>query len=255
MSALEGKEYTVYRGIDGKITATKTTLPALGPKDILIKITHTGVCYTDHEVFKGGYALSLGHEGVGTVVAIGPSVSQFSIGDRAGGGFHRDSCGHCEYCLKGDDIWCYSRVIYSEGGFDNGTFGDYYIGKESFVHKIPANMLSEHAAPLQCAGATVYNALVDVIKGPAQRVGIVGIGGLGHLAIQFAAKMGAEVVVFSTSADKEKEAREFGASEFVLLGELEKLGAPVNVLIVAGSKYPDWDKYDFFSFLGGYDPH
>lgn len=245
MASLEGKEFTLYRGIEGKITSLKGALPALGPKDILIKITHSGVCYTDLECFHGGYALSLGHEGVGTVIAIGSSVSQFKIGDRAGGGFHRDSCGHCEYCLKGEDIYCYERTIYSEGDFDNGTFGEYYVGKESYVHKIPEGMLSEHAAPLQCAGATVYNALVDVITSPAQRVGIVGIGGLGHLAIQFAAKMGVEVVVFSTSADKEKEAKEFGATEFILLNELEKLSAPINVLIISGSKYPDWDKYGF----------
>jgi D-arabinose 1-dehydrogenase-like Zn-dependent alcohol dehydrogenase len=245
MASLEGKEYTIYRGIEGKITSQKGTLPALGPKDILIKITHSGVCYTDYEYFKGGHPLSLGHEGVGTVLAIGSSVSQFKIGDRAGGGFHKDSCGHCEYCLKGDDIYCYDRVVYSEGDIDNGTFGEYYVGKEGYVHKIPEGMLSEHAAPLQCAGATVYNALVDAITGPTQRVGIVGIGGLGHLAIQFAAKMGAEVVVFSTSADKEEEAKGFGATEFVLLNELEKLSTPINVLIIAGSKYPDWDKYGF----------
>jgi D-arabinose 1-dehydrogenase-like Zn-dependent alcohol dehydrogenase len=241
-SSLEGKEYTIYRGIEGKITALPNKIPALVPRDVLIKITHSGVCYTDLECFKGGYALSLGHEGVGTVVAIGSSVTQFKPGDRAGGGFHKDSCGHCEYCLTGQDIWCYERTIYSQGDFDNGTFGEYYVGKEGYVHKIPEGLKSEHAAPLQCAGATVYNALVDTVTSPVQRVGIMGIGGLGHLAIQFASKMGNEVVVFSTSADKEKEAREFGAKEFVLLNELEKLSAPVNVLIISGSKYPDWDK-------------
>jgi D-arabinose 1-dehydrogenase-like Zn-dependent alcohol dehydrogenase len=100
-------------------------------------------------------------------------------------------------------------------------------------------MLSEHAAPLQCAGSTVYSALIGSAK-PGDRVGIIGIGGLGHLAIQFSAKMGYETVVLSTSANKEAEARSFGASEFYLLSEPEKITKPINVLIVTGSRYPDW---------------
>lgn len=149
--------------------------------------------------------------------------------------------GHCRYCLSGNDIWCYDRIIYGEGDFNNGTFGEYYVGEETFVHKIPEGLASEHAAPLQCAGATVYTAIVDNVK-PSDRVGVVGIGGLGHLAIQFAAKFGAEVVVFSTSKAKEEEARQFGAKEFLLLDEVEKLSKPVDVLVVSSAKYPDWDR-------------
>ncbi|KAB5515670.1 hypothetical protein GE09DRAFT_979465, partial [Coniochaeta sp. 2T2.1] len=136
----------------------------------------------------------------------------------------------------------YSRVIYSEADFNNGTFGRYYIGKEGYVHRIPDAITSEDAAPLQCAGATVYSALVGTVK-PRDRVGVIGIGGLGHLAIQFAAKMGAEVVVFSSSADKEGEARSFGAKEFVLINEPEKVSAPVETLVLTSSYHPDWDKY------------
>ncbi len=109
------------------------------------------------------------------------------------------------------------------------------------MHKIPDNLSSENAAPLQCAGSTVYNALISSAK-PGDRVGIVGIGGLGHLAIQFSAKMGYETIVFSTSADKEAEAKSFGASEFYLTSEPEKITKPVNVLIVTGNRYPDWSK-------------
>jgi D-arabinose 1-dehydrogenase-like Zn-dependent alcohol dehydrogenase len=94
---------------------------------------------------------------------------------------------------------------------------------------------------LQCAGATTYNALADTVKA-GDRVGIVGIGGLGHLAIQFAAHMGAEVVVFSTSKDKEAEAKEFGAREFVLMSEPGTVSKPLDVLIVASNRYPDWSK-------------
>lgn len=129
-----------------------------------------------------------------------------------------------------------------QGDYANGTFADYYVGKESYLHKIPDSIPSEYAAPLQCAGSTVYTALSKNVTSKS-RVGIIGIGGLGHLAIQFAAKMGAEVAVFSTKADKEAEARSFGATEFYLLGETDKVKAPLDVLILAASKSPDWSKF------------
>ena len=233
------KSYPIYRGVEGTVKRVPTELPALGPNDVLVKITHTGVCSTDLAYIP--YGVALGHEGVGIVEEIGSMVTQFKVGDRAGGGYHRNSCGHCGYCLGGQDIWCYDRTIFGEKDYSNGTFGEYFVGTETYLHKIPEGLASEHAAPLQCAGATVYNALVDTVK-PFERVGIVGIGGLGHLAIQIARKLGAEVAVFSTSRDKEQEARNFGASEFYLLSEPEKVTKPVKTLVVTGNRYPDWDK-------------
>jgi D-arabinose 1-dehydrogenase-like Zn-dependent alcohol dehydrogenase len=151
------------------------------------------------------------------------------------------SCGKCTYCLSGRDIYCYTRDIYGEASFGTGTFSRYYVGAETYLHAIPDNLPSAIAAPLQCAGATVYNGLIDVLK-PGDRVGIIGIGGLGHLAIQFAAKLGAEVVVFSTSPTKEHEAKAFGAAEFYLLAEPQKLSEPVDVLVLTGNSYPDFSK-------------
>jgi D-arabinose 1-dehydrogenase-like Zn-dependent alcohol dehydrogenase len=240
-SQYEGKPYTVYRGIDGAITATPAKIPALGPKGVLIRITHSGVCYSDREYFRLGAPCALGHEGVGEVLAVGPAVTSLKPGDRAGGGFHRHSCGHCKYCLSGRDILCYERTLFGEGDYDNGTFGEYYVGEETYVHRIPDALPSDAASVLQCAGATVYSALVSNVK-TTDRVGVIGVGGLGHLAIQYASKMGAEVAVISSSKDKEAEAREFGASEFVLLNEVEKISAPLDVLVLTASKYPDWDK-------------
>lgn len=239
---LVGTEYTGYRSENGAVVAYKTSIPELGPHDVVVRITHSGVCASDSVYLALGAPVALGHEGVGVVEAVGSLVKHFKIGDRAGGGFHRDSCGNCRYCLSGRDIYCYDRVILGEGDFDNGTFGKYYIGKESFLHKIPDNILSEHAAPLQCAGVTVYSALRDTVSA-GMRVGIYGIGGLGHLAIQYAAKLGAEVVVYSTSANKEKEARDFGATEFHLVSNMfDTIKAPVEVLVITGSYYPDFQK-------------
>ena len=241
---LAGTDYTIYRSGDGNggFTPTSVKIPNLGPHDILVRITHSGVCHTDIVFCQMGAPIALGHEGVGIVEAVGSLVTQFKIGDRAGGGFHRDACGHCKYCLSGKDIYCDNRVIFGEGDFNNGTFGSYYIGKETFLHKIPHGLASEHAAPLQCAGATVYAALKATVT-PEKRVGILGIGGLGHLAIQYANKMGADVVIYSTSASKEAEARELGAKEFHLIETMfDEVKAPIDVLVVCGTKYPDWDR-------------
>ncbi|KAJ5601213.1 chaperonin 10-like protein [Penicillium lagena] len=244
-----GRDYTGYRAKDGAVVAYNAKIPALGPHDVLVRITHSGVCSSDAVYLMLGAPIALGHEGVGVVEAVGSLVTEFGVGDRAGGGFHRDACGHCKYCLSGNDIYCYDRVIMGEGDFDNGTFGQYYIGKETFLHKIPDNISSEHAAPLQCAGATVYTALRATIK-PEMRVGIFGIGGLGHLAIQYAAKMGSEVVVYSTSASKEKEARDWGAAEFHLVSDMfETTIAPLDILIISGSHYPDWERVLVKEFL------
>jgi D-arabinose 1-dehydrogenase-like Zn-dependent alcohol dehydrogenase len=134
---------------------------------------------------------------------------------------------------------CYNRDIYGMSNHSNGTFATYYTAKEGYVYKIPDSMSSDVAAPLQCAGATVYSALKTYYQ-TGMRVGVLGIGGLGHLAIQFAAKLGAHVTVFSTSPNKESEARGFGADEFVVLGQEDKVTTPVDVLLITAHKAPDW---------------
>jgi D-arabinose 1-dehydrogenase-like Zn-dependent alcohol dehydrogenase len=133
----------VYRGLDGAVKKVPVELPSeLGPKQVLIKITHASLCGTDVHYIP--HSLALGHEGVGVVEKIGSEVTQFKVGDRAGGGYLRNvsknlrvlqvssnsditiqSCGHCDYCMKGLDIYCYERDVYGEKNFNNGTFGDY----------------------------------------------------------------------------------------------------------------------------------
>ncbi|KAI1609395.1 chaperonin 10-like protein [Exophiala viscosa] len=228
------------RGVDGKVKQLPADVPDLKPKEVLVKITHSGLCGTD--VFYIPHGAALGHEGVGIVEKVGDAVTAHKVGDRVGGGYLRSSCGTCKYCLTGNDIMCYNRDIYGHSNFSNGTFSTYYTATESYIYPIPESMPSEIAAPLQCAGATVYSALKTHYQS-GMRVGVLGIGGLGHLAIQFASKMGASTVVFSTSPDKEAEARNFGASEFVVLGQEDKLSAPVDVLLITAHKAPDWNTF------------
>ncbi|KAL6898690.1 GroES-like protein [Trichoderma evansii] len=248
-SSLVGKDYRGYRSKDRGVIAFDAKIPELGPRDVVVRITHTGLCASDVAMVKLGAPVALGHEGVGIVEMVGSDVKQLKVGDRVGGGYHRDACGNCKFCLKGKDIYCYDRIVMGEGDYDNGTFGQFYIGKETFLHKIPDNIPSEYAAPLQCAGVTVYTALRETVE-PGMRVGIYGIGGLGHLAIQYAAKMGTEVVVYSTSADKEEEARTWGASEFHLVSTMyETIKAPIDVLVITGSYYPDFKKATTKEFL------
>jgi len=121
MTTAPASEYAVYRGAEGSIKKSTAKIPQLGPKEILVKITHSGVCATDLAYVE--YGIALGHEGVGTVEAIGSDVTQFKVGERAGGGYHRNSCGHCSYCLSGQDIWCYERSVFGETDYSNGTFG------------------------------------------------------------------------------------------------------------------------------------
>ncbi|OAG36719.1 hypothetical protein AYO21_09103 [Fonsecaea monophora] len=231
----------VMRGVEGKVKKTPAEIPELKPNEVLVKITHSGLCGTDLFFIDPGCAL--GHEGVGIVEKVGDAVTAHKIGDRVGGGYLRSSCGQCKYCLTGHETLCYQRDIFGFASFNNGTFATYYVATEGYVYAIPESMPSEIAAPLQCAGATVYSALKTYYR-PGMRVGVLGIGGLGHLAIQFAAKLGAVTTVFSTSPDKEDEARGFGASEFVVLGhEAEGLKEPVDLLLITSHKAPDWSTF------------
>lgn len=171
-----------------------------------------------------------------------PYYSFVGRGDRAGWGYEHESCGRCEQCLTGKETFCSGRHMYGIHELDQGSFATHAIWSESFIFPIPSGMLPEHAAPLMCGGATVFNALYSHGVEATHRVGIVGVGGLGHLAIMFAAKMGCEVVVFSGTESKKEEAVGLGAKEFVAVKGKKKLDIkPVNHLLVTTSAQPDWE--------------
>lgn len=186
--------------------------------------------------------MGLGHEGIAVVEELGPDVKHLQKGDRVGWGYCANSCGLCQRCLEGEDVFCPERELYGKANLDQGSFGSHAIWREAFLHPIPDEISDEHAAPLQCAGATVFTTLVDVK--PNETVAIMGVGGLGHLAIQFASKLGCRVVVLSGSDSKKEEAMKLGAHEFIAMKNRPKdapLRWAIDRLLVTTSAQPDWE--------------
>ncbi|KAJ5887404.1 hypothetical protein N7495_007445 [Penicillium taxi] len=234
-------EFTVFKGSsDGTIREGVCKRDVLKHDSVLVQITHSGVCGTD--VHYKTTDMALGHEGAGLVEAIGPDVKILKKGDRVGWGYQQDSCGNCRQCETGWETMCPERKMYANANLDQGSFGTHAVWREAFLFKIPDELTSEDAAPLMCGGSTVFNALHVAEVRSTARVGIVGVGGLGHLAIQFAAKMGCQVIVFSGTDSKKKEALELGATEFYATKGLKelKLEKPIDNLIVTTSSQPDW---------------
>ncbi|KAJ4299133.1 hypothetical protein N0V90_004377 [Kalmusia sp. IMI 367209] len=233
--------YTVYKGSEsGKIVKGHTTRPDLKGDEVLVKVNASGVCGTD-EHYKH-VDMGLGHEGAGVVEAVGPTVSSLKKGDRVGWGYAHDSCGHCEWCLTGKEQYCPDRKMYGDSDLDQGSFASHGVWREAFLFKIPDALSDFDAAPLMCGGATVFNALKGNGIQSTDRVGIMGVGGLGHLAIQFASKMGCDVVVLSGTDSKKEEALKLGAKDFIATkGKSDiDVGRKIDVLLVTTSFMPDW---------------
>lgn len=198
----------------------------LGAHEVEIAITHCGICYSDLHLIANDWGISQypfipGHEVVGSVAAVGSEVRQLKIGQRVGLGWQANSCGVCEWCVRGMENLCPASEATCV--HRNGGYADRVRANARFVMPIPDALESEHTAPLLCGGITVYNPLRTNGVNPTSRVGVVGIGGLGHLAIQFARVFGAEVTAFSSSAGKEEEVRALGAHHFVNTRETKSL--------------------------------
>lgn len=218
----------------------------LKPNEIEVKITHCGVCHSDVHLIDNDWGSSRypfipGHEIVGTVSAVGSDVRQHKLGDRVGIGWQADSCGICEWCRQGDEHLCASAQPTCVGR--NGGYADAIRVNAKFAIAIPAALESENAAPLLCGGITVYSPIRNHGVRPSSRVAIVGIGGLGHLALQFARAFGAEVTALSTSADKEPEAKKMGAHHFVNTretAEMKKVARSFDFVLSSVSADQDW---------------
>ncbi|PYH95893.1 alcohol dehydrogenase [Aspergillus ellipticus CBS 707.79] len=232
--------YEVYRGSpEGKIVGDKVT-STLGNNQVFVETLVSGLCGTDEHFVKTNQVL--GHEGVGIVKAIGPSVTTVKVGDRVGFGYTHSICGHCDNCTTGWDQYCRTVELYGSADFDNGTFSSGAVWDANSVYTIPEGYDSAYAAPLVCAGATVFSVLTKFGIQSTDRVGILGIGGLGHLAIKLASALGYHVVALSSSEAKRQEAMEYGASEYHVFrsGQAPKDMAPIKHLLLTGSANVDY---------------
>jgi uncharacterized zinc-type alcohol dehydrogenase-like protein len=234
-----GAELLPYKYDPGKI----------GAQDVEIAVSHCAVCHSDLHLISNDWGMSQypfipGHEIIGRVSAVGTDVKQLAVGQRVGLGWQSNSCGVCEWCTRAMENLC--PALEGTCIHRNGGYADRVRANHRFVFPIPDALESEHAAPLLCGGITVYNPIRSHGVNPSSRVGIIGIGGLGHMAIQFARAFGADVTAFSTSADKEEEARALGAHRFVNSREskaLKEIAGTLDFILSTINADQDWSVY------------
>ncbi|MEY9857726.1 putative zinc-type alcohol dehydrogenase-like protein [Catenulispora sp. GAS73] len=197
----------------------------VGPRDVRIDIKYTGICHSDiHEVRgewgEAHYPLAPGHEITGVVSAVGGEVTRFAVGDRVGVGCLVDSCGKCDACVRGQEQFCSVKAVWTYGDTDfdgavtQGGYSTQIVVTERFVLHVPDALPLDTAAPLMCAGVTTYAPLRRWGAGPGKKVAVVGLGGLGHVAVKIARALGAEVTVLSQSLSKKEAGLALGASDY-----------------------------------------
>jgi uncharacterized zinc-type alcohol dehydrogenase-like protein len=221
----------------------------LPPNQVEIKISYCGVCHSDIHLIDNDWGFSKypfipGHEVIGTVVAVGSDVKDRKAGERVGVGWQADSCGICEWCRQGDEHLCALSQPTCVGR--NGGYAEKIRVNSRFAIPVPEVLESEGVAPLLCGGITVYAPLRNHGVRPSSRVGVIGIGGLGHIGLQFAKAFGAEVTAFSTSKNKEAEAKSLGAHHFVNTrdtGALKKVAGSFDLLLSTVNADQDWQGY------------
>ncbi|MFT3997178.1 MAG: NAD(P)-dependent alcohol dehydrogenase [Asticcacaulis sp.] len=208
---------------------------ALGPKDVLIDVLYAGICHSDlHAVRqdwgKANYPVVPGHEILGRVTAVGKNVSKFRVGDIAGVGCMVDSCGTCENCLADREQICLNGTTFTygapdkvSGGVTYGGYSEKLVVTEKFAIRIPPGMELQSTAPILCAGITTFSPIRHWNVKPGQRVGVVGLGGLGHMAVKLAVAQRAEVTIFTTSPGKIADAQRLGAKDAVLWSDADAM--------------------------------
>ncbi|MCB8877641.1 NAD(P)-dependent alcohol dehydrogenase [Acidisoma silvae] len=197
-------------------------------KDVVMEVLYSGICHSDlHQARDdwgwSSYPIVPGHEIVGRVIEVGSDVTQYKVGDHVAVGCMVDSCMSCDQCRKGEEQLCragntqtYNSRDRIDGSPTYGGYSKHLVAREEFVLRVPQGMDLSRAAPLLCAGITTYSPLRTWNVGPGSKVGVIGLGGLGHMAVKLAVGLGAEVTVISRSADKEADARALGADHFLM---------------------------------------
>lgn len=222
--------------------------PGLQPHEVLLKVISCGICHSDVHMIDNDWGMSRyplvpGHEVVAEVVERGSLVTTFKAGQRVGVGWQRSADLTCEDCLHGDDNLCEASQGVISHGF--GGFAEHLVMDSRFCFPIPDGIASDWAGPLLCGGVTVYAALRNAGMGSAGRIGIIGVGGLGHMAVQFASKLGNEVTIFTTSRDKAEEAARLGAHDAVITspGERPRTKRRFDILLNTAPVHQDWNAY------------
>jgi uncharacterized zinc-type alcohol dehydrogenase-like protein len=243
------------RAVDGGLEQMTIKRRAVMAHDVEIEILYCGICHSDlHSVRNewGGttYPIVPGHEIVGRVIKTGEGVTKFKVGDLAGVGCIADSCRHCDACDEGEEQFCEEgwTVVFNSpdkisGGTTFGGFSQSIVVDENYVLRVPEKLDPASAAPILCAGITVYSPLKHHKAGADKRVGIIGVGGLGHMAVKIARAMGATVVVFTASPKKIDDAKRLGADEVV--HSLEQMGktAKLDMILDTVSGKHDVNRY------------
>ena len=203
----------------GAFQIVERDIPDPPQGSVRIKVAACGVCHSDSLTREGGlpgieYPRVPGHEVVGTIDALGAGAAGFAVGDRVGVGWHGGSCGYCDNCRRGDFFACQTVTRVTGITYDGG-YAEYMFAWPGALARVPDELTAEEAAPLMCAGVTTFNALRNSGARPGDLVAVLGIGGLGHLGVQFAAKMGFRTVALARGADKEPLARQLGAWHYI----------------------------------------
>ncbi|WP_044557710.1 NAD(P)-dependent alcohol dehydrogenase [Halobacteriovorax marinus] len=233
-------------------------------KDVVIDIKYCGICHSDIHMTRDEWGMGSpfpmvpGHEIAGIVIQVGSGVTKYKVGDRVGVGCMVDSCRECSHCKADLENYCvdgntmtYGSIERDGSGVTQGGYSDRIVVNEDFVLKIPDNLPLDKAAPLLCAGITTYSPLRHWNAGPGKKVAVMGLGGLGHMAVKLAKAMGADVTVLSRSESKRKDAKHLGADDFIITAEegaLEKNALRFD-LIINTIAVSDIDMSSYFSLL------
>jgi alcohol dehydrogenase len=225
---------------NGPFEIVERDIPEPGPAEVRIKVKACGICHSDSLVKTGQWpGLKFpripGHEVVGIIDAVGPNVVSWKIGQRVGVGWHAGFCGYCDHCRRGNFFNC-QTLIEVTGITRDGGYAEYMIANASALAHVPEELSAEEAAPLMCAGVTTFNCLRNSGAQPGEIVAVLGLGGLGHLAVQYAAKAGHKTIAIARGKDKEALAKKLGASIYIdsqtqdPAAELQKLGGAKVIL-------------------------
>jgi uncharacterized zinc-type alcohol dehydrogenase-like protein len=229
----------------------------VGPKDVLIEIKYAGICHSDIHTVRGDwgaitYPQVVGHEIVGVVAEVGSEVTLHQVGDHVGVGCMVNSCRECENCLAGMEQYCLKGNIQTYNGVDvdgsitQGGYSTHVVVVEDFVLRVPESIPFDAAAPLLCAGVTTYSPLAHWNAGPGKKVAVVGMGGLGHMAVKIAHAMGAEVTVLSQSLRKQEDGLKLGADHYYATSDADtftQLANTFDLIINTVSAPLDLDAY------------